>query len=432
MSRSLPDSPGSLRKLILAGIVFNLLLPVTLSALQRQTSVSRPTETPANSPTPGPSPPVVDFQAIPDRESIGPDDRINLSLFITNKSSKPLINLKLNVDDLSFDLCTETSPCNEPQPVLLTSSLVGYRSFTGRVILKPKSGATAGTHKLLLSLEYTWNADKAEFLSAQSTTATISIRRRFEEETKGFPGGTAAFFYLLLPIIPAILSYQFFDGLRRGEGPRFPQFKTEYIVPAFFAAVVLSLVMLVAFKLDRGLDYSNPLVFMGVLLGSLIAGAVVPLIRWRRAVKQRRLWAFTTADSLETYLRKALLAPWSPPEFEWAKGKVDENEWNGMRLRQPDGAIVLGPKLQVSYPHKASQAEQSELRQLVEQLHIPDADRRKSSRKRLVDLVALKRLNLDFDERVTLDGTPFDGIIAIDEVQNWKRAGGYPSPLVPL
>lgn len=404
------------RQLILAGIGLYLLLPVPLIALQSKTPVRRtaPTRASSPSPSPDPSPPVVDFQAIPDRESGGPDDTINVSLFVANKSAKTLTQLKVKLADLNFQ---------EIQKPLLTESLPAYRSVTDKLIIKPTTNVTSGTHKLLLSLEYAW--DGGAFVSAQPTTLTISVTRRFEEETKGFPGGTAAFFYLLLPIVPAILSYQFFEGLRKGEGPKVPSFKTEYIVPAFLAAVVLSLLMLISFKLDRGLNYSNPLIFIGVLFGSFVAGAAVPLIRWRADLKNRRLWAFTNSETLETYLRKALLSPRSPREFEWAEGTVAGDEWRGILFGQPDGATVLGAVLQVSYPHRATDAEWSALiQQVVNENGVL------INRRLLVQMVELRQLTLDFHTMIDHGGVRIPQVVVIEEVRSWERAGGNPSPLV--
>lgn len=422
MSHSCPSLPRPRKTIILAGLGLYLLLPVTLSALQRKPSVARPAATPASSPTPEPSPPVIEFQAIADRDNIGPDDQINITLNVANKSSKPIAKLQLNFADSSFDVISKPS---------LPASLPAYRSATDRVIIKPSRNSTAGAHKVLVSLQYTWNTGAGEFISEQSTTLSITLARRFEEETKGFPGGTAGFFYLLLPILPAMLSYQFFDKLRKGEGATWPEFKTEHLVPAFFVGVVLSLLLLVIFKLTSGFNYSNPTVILEVVFGSAIAGAAVPLGRWglhaRQNVEQdveRKVWTFTAADSLETYLRKALLAPTSPAQFVWATGTVDNRKWTGVPLTQPDGSIVLGPKLQVSYPKPPSVDEWQALLQVVDENGVL------RDRARLVEMVQAGKLNLDFAHTVTCDGNPFEGIVAIDEVKNWKRAESESSPLV--
>jgi hypothetical protein len=106
--------------------------------------------------------------------------------------------------------------------------------------------------------------------------------------------------------------------------------------------------MLFAFKLDAGLNYSNPGIFIGVLFGSFALGCIVPIFRWSHENNLKKVWGFNNTDNFETYLRKALLAPWSPREFTWATGKVDEDEWSGIVLKQPNGVTVLGAKLQVS------------------------------------------------------------------------------------
>jgi hypothetical protein len=407
------------RRLVLLGVSFCFLLPlVSLAQVQRKTNTgqSKAVAVPVPSPTPQPSPPTIEFEAVTARERTQPGEEIPISLFVSNKSPIAVTDLKLNFAHNSFVIAE--------QP-LLPGSLAPFDSVTATTAIKSKDDARYETHKLLLTLEYNWKSNGTEFTSAQPATATVVVQRRFEEETKGFPGGTAAFFYLLLPIIPAILSYQFVDGLRKGEGPKLPSFSAEYIVPAFFAAVVLSLAMLFAFKLNAGLNYSNPLVFTSVLFGSFAIGCVVPLFRWRHENNLKKLWGFTNTETLETYLRKALLAPWSPREFTWATGKVDRDEWSGIVLKQPNGVTVLGAVLQVSTVKRVSDDEWN--------LFLKDvisADGLVKDRLRLVQMVEAKELQLDFDTRITHAGNNIGEVVVIEEVKNWKRAGGKASPLI--
>jgi hypothetical protein len=416
MSNMVPRSRRSRRRLIVFGLAVYLLVPVSLNAFKR--NKPRPTPTPAvsPSPTPEPSPPILDFQAVPDRDNIRPDDQVNISLFIANKSSKTLTKLKLNFADPAFAITKAPA---------LPPSLPAFRSVTDSLTIKPAGSATFGARKLVLTIEYAWTANNSEFVSTQPATVTVAVARRFEEETKGFPGGTAAFFYLLLPIIPAILSYQFFDGLRRGEGAKLPSFKPEYIVPAFLAAVLLSLVMLLAFRYDTSLSYSNPLVFIIVLFSSLIVGSAPPLVRWKIEADERREWGFTNDETFPSYLRKALLAPWSPREFEWAEGKVDEEKWHGVRLRQPDGTPVLGPVVQVFYPGGASNDQWNELVQQV-----VSRDGNLINKQRLVEMVAVGTLGVRYARMVTHDGVDQQRVVIVDQVRTWKRADGDASPLV--
>src|SRR5262249_55529838 len=146
----------------------------------------------------------------------------------------------------------------------------------------------------------------------QTATITIEVRRPFEEEAKGFPGGTAAFLYLLLPVIPALMSYQFIERWRKGEGLHMPTFSAEQIVTAFLLAVILSFMILWVANSDAGINYSNPLVFVSVLIISLFVGAIVPLVRAARDAWLSKTWGFKDNDSAAEYVRKALLSPWSP------------------------------------------------------------------------------------------------------------------------
>jgi hypothetical protein len=399
------------------GVSFCFLLPlVSLAQLQPKTNRGQSTPVPVTSPTPQPSPPTVEFQAVTARERAQPEEEIPISLFVSNKSAIAVTDLKLNFAHNSFEIAKQPS---------LPGSLAPFASITATATIKPDKNAGYETHKLLLTLEYNWKSNGTQFSSAQSAPATVVVQRRFEEETKGFPGGTAAFFYLLLPIIPAILSYQFVDGLRKGEGPKLPTFSAEYVVPAFFAAVILSLAMLFAFKLNAGLNYSNPLVFTLVLFGSFAIGCVIPAARWKHENDLKRVWGFNNIDTLETYLRKALLAPWSPREFTLATGKVDKEEWSGIVLKQPNGVTVLGAVLQVSPVKPVSDDEWN--------LFLKDvisADGLVKDRLRLVQMVEAKELQLDFDTRITHAGKNVPQVVVVEDVKNWKRASGKASPLI--
>src|SRR5688572_4420354 len=406
------------RQLVMLIIGVGVFVPASLSALQRQTipPARQNVKPPASpSPTPEPSPPVLDFQVIPDRDSVGAGDQIRVSVFVANKSSKEITNLNLKSSDGAFELVD----------VKLPEPLKPFGSLRETAYLKPASTANFGAHKLLFSLEYTWRANNTDFNSSQAATATVSIARRFEEEAKGFPGGTAAFLYLLLPIIPAILSYQLFEGRRKGEDWKLPSFGAEYVVPAFLVAVVVNLLVLLVLQYNTTLGYSHPLVFIVVVFISAVAGAVLPLYRWRQDLNFKKLWAFTDRETSKTYLRKALLVPGAPADYDLAKGTVDTDEWEGLVLKQPDGSTVLGAVLQVSYPYEATEPEWNYLTQkLVTQEGVV------LNAERLVRMVEANQLNLAFDTRIHHAGQPLPEVVIIDEVKNWKRASGEASPLV--
>ncbi|HKV35428.1 MAG TPA: hypothetical protein VJP89_13925 [Pyrinomonadaceae bacterium] len=415
-----PQTPTHvIRQLLFLMLGLYLAAPVASDALaQQKTPLARQNVKPpasSPSPTPEPAPPALDFQVVPDRDSVGPDDEIRVSVFVANKSSKPITRLKLNFSDRNFKL----------DDVKLPEPLPPFGSLRQTASMKSIETPYSGAHKLLFSLEYAWNANGTEFVSAQPATLTVSIVRRFEEEAKGFPGGTAAFLYLLLPIIPAILSYQLFEGRRKGEDWKLPSFRAEYVVPAFLVAVLVNLGILILFQYNASLGYSDPLVFIAVLFMSAVAGAVLPLYRWRKDLEFRKLWDFTKNETFETYLRKALLKPGAPTKFELAKGTVDEDEWEGLVLKQPNGSTVLGAALQVSYPHQATDKEWNDLTQkLVNEAGVV------LNAEELVSLIEAKKLVVGFDTRIRRAGRGLDKVVIIDEVKNWKRASGQAGPLI--
>src|ERR1051326_818159 len=186
-------------------VVFALAIPVLLApALGTQRNEaprgSRTISPPQINPASTISPPTVAFQAQTDRDSAERGENISVQLFVSNKSSATLRELSLKVVDSDFEIV---------QPPQFPSLVKPFDGLTATAIIKARDNAAYSSHKVLLTIRYTWKADTGEFLSEQPATAPILVKRRFDEETKGFPGGTAAFFYLLFPIIPAILSYEF-------------------------------------------------------------------------------------------------------------------------------------------------------------------------------------------------------------------------------
>ena len=86
---------------------------------------------------------------------------------------------------------------------------------------------------------------------------------------------------------------------------------------------------------------------------------------------------------------------------------------------------MLGAKLTVSFVKAPSADEWTLFLQQVIR-----ADGLVLDRPRLVQMVAAKELQLDFDTRITHAGKPVDHVVVIDEVKNWKRAGDQASPLI--
>lgn len=378
-------------------------------------------------PTPTPSPPVVELQAVPSRESVERGEEVTIFLFASNKSDATLKNLSVDGAGDAFEI-VPPAPTPPPAAAAPPAEIQPFGSSPGKLVIKPRDGAGFTTHKYLLTLNYTWDAGGRAISSAQRTAIAVQVRRRFEEEAKGFPGGTAAFLYLLLPIIPLLLSYQLVEGLRTGKGARLPTFSTEHIVPAFFLAVILNLLVLLAAKREGGLDYSNPRVFMSVLFGSFVAGALFPFGHWMWNLCQSRRWGFKNTDSLNDYLRKALLSPRAPAQYTWATGTVGGEEWQGILLEQPNGVKLLGARVEV-----VPQAEDETQRGVIwDELttSVLAEDGTLHDRQRLVKMVEEGKLRVDFFAKITRGGAAQNFVAVIDEVKDFQRTGGRNETLV--
>ena len=295
-----------------------------------------------------PAAPAVDFQALVERDSLKRDETVTVFFLITNKSKFELKSPRVSL--LNPGALIPQPPADQHAPLPMSPPLTDVPAFGAQRSqsgLKVGSSAEFAQHRLIFALDYTWLLDGKPMASAQTTTLIIPVVRQFEEEAKGLPGGTAPILYMLMPIIPAILTYEFFNSLRKGEGPKMPQFKTEYIVPSFLLGVLLGFASLFAARSNASLDYSSPMSFVIVILLSAALGSMIVGIQW--VCDCVRWWrrGFKPTDSAEKYLGKALLQC-KDGNARWATGTVDGQRWQGILLTQPDKTHALGARMQIS------------------------------------------------------------------------------------
>jgi uncharacterized integral membrane protein len=359
--------------------------------------------------------PTVEFLAFSARDNVKRGESVSVALVITNKSSETLTQLNLKISDGSFEVVTPPSLQTVP----------AFGSLRPTVVLRAKGNADFIKHSILMTLEYSWGSGKP-IASALTTTVSVEVKRPFEDIAPGLPGGSAALFLLLLPLIPAFLSYQLFDRWRRGEGWKWPTFSAEYIVAAVLIVLVAN-ALLVLFNLGAwSVDYSNPLILIIVLLGSFVLGIVVPGGRWLISSRRKSEWGFTNQETMVSYLRKALLSPYTPPSIEWVKRTANGEEWSGLLLKQPEGANVLGARLQVGYQESVSDQEwQTFLTEVI------GLDGNVLDKDRLLQMINANVLVLNFDARVMRGEEPLDQVVVVsDQFAEWKGAGGKTSPLI--
>jgi hypothetical protein len=364
------------------------------------------------SPTPAPSPPVIELLAVPNHEVVKRKEHVEVSLLISNKSDKPV--QVLDVSLAGNNTAGQDAPFTGS--LAINSEVKPFTSEPRVLTITTTDNAPFTQSKLLLLLRYSWNAGKEPVTSTQTATVAITVQRPFEEEAQGFPGGTAAFLYFLLPIIPALLSYQLLERYRKGEGWKVPTFSSDQIVPAFLLAVVLSFVIVAVGKSKGGINYSNPKVFASVLGISLAVGALLPIGKLLRDNYRNQTWGFTDNDSGPDYLRKALLSPWTPPKFEWVTGKVGRVTWQGILLEQPSGAKVLGATVQI-FPGEGMNDERYNT--LKEELFDGEVIR---NRQRLVDVVTAGELLVGVYQPIERGSNALPNFVAVGQVKGFQQS----------
>ena len=342
-------------------------------------------------------PPAVIVQAIAERNRLegherffgpGSIDALPVSVVVLNNSERELRGLELLAASQDFE---------RAGAVALPATIPPYGSFHGRMVLQPRADAGYGHRDVLLLLRYRWTTGRQEVTSMQTATIGVEIQRPFEDEAAGLPGGTAALFSLLLPVLFAFFTYEIVDRLRKGEGIQLPSFGSEYVFPSFFIGVLANTI---------GLRWSRGV----VLAGAAILGALWPLARWGWELIQRYRWAFSEKDGDAEYLRKALLGPRAPRRFVRVTGTLRGETWSGIRLLQPDGELVLGAALQAI---PAAAAHQNETRVLVDAIN---SGAGKRERKRLLGLVKAGACTLTHLQKVQHGGNNWSAVVAVEEV----------------
>ena len=351
-------SVHSFRLLVLSSLMLVLLGSVLLLSPGSAKTSTQKSKKGASKPNPSPSPPTIDFQATPEVDIVEKGKPVNVQLNFTNKSDQTLTISEITLSSHSFSITSvqrgTSSPSPSPNGALQATSLrldevvEPFRTFADSLTVTPNESAPFSQNKLILTAKYSWPSGQRRFESAQTTILTVEVRRRFEEEAKGLPGGTAAILYLLLPILPALFSYQLLNQRRKGEGWQVPKFGSEHILPAFFLAVLFSLIIIWRTKSHQEIDYSDYKVLLTVIFLSAIVGAAIPTVRWIIDSIRRSIYDFKDSDVGETYLIRALRGRHSKGGFVWAKGKINTEQWEGMLFHQLDGSPVLGAILQIT------------------------------------------------------------------------------------
>jgi hypothetical protein len=393
----------------------------------------KPSTPPARAVVPAATPPVqapnVTLEVVADRDAVERDETLAIVVILTNKADAGLTGVKISVPSAAFEPPSLPSGASAPPE---PSSVSAFGTMHHTIALKPRPLAAFGPHKVPVVVEYAWSPPTgAKRTSAQTATLTLQVKRRFEEEGKGLPGGTAVFLYLLLPVVPAFLAYDVVEHLRKGDGFTMPKFGTEHIVPAFLVSLVLSVALATAVNFNVELAYTNPRLFLSVLGLSAVLGAAVPAVRWIYWVYERWRWAFKNGDSSSEYLRKALLGPRTPAQFVWVEGDAGGETWKGVRLHQPDGTVVLGARVQVTTADSAKNG--AEWQRLTGQVfHGAQPDAALKDRQLLVKMAKAGTATVNHVESIVRGGASLDSFVAVDGLALLQTKSTSAKPLVQV
>ncbi len=437
ISSSLPEHSMSARGSrlpVLSPLAFVLLgLVLVLGPSSTTTSASK-SKKGAPKPTPAPSPPTIDFQATSEVDIVEKGKPVDVHYNLTNKSAERLTLSEITLTSQAFSITNASigrpSPSpNSAQPATslqLNQVVQPFQTFAGSLTITAKESAPFSLNKLILTAKYSWPSGQQKFESAQTAPLTIEVRRRFEEEAKGLPGGTAAILYLLLPILPALFTYQLLDRRRKRQGWQVPTFGTEHILPAFFLAVLFSLIIIWRTRAHQEIDYSNYTVLLAVIILSAVGGASIPTVRWVIDSIRRSIFDFKDTDSGDKYLLRALRRRHSKHGFVWAKGKVNDVAWEGILFHQLDESPVLGAILQISKTDEVTEAEWKTIKEKLFGKEPVDKNGEAVKHTELLDpkylrtLVKTKKIKVGIATKVKVVSGYLESSVVVNAVKEFK------------
>ena len=277
--------------------------------------------------------PKIEIEAILDRGDLERNEDGVLFVVVRNESTVTVSNVALSVSAEGFDVKGE----------LPATTLPAFEGMSVPLTIRAQSAAS-GQHTALVSVSYSWTDAEEEYRSLKTSTVSVQVKRKFEDELGGLLGGGAAALYLLLPMYPAVAAYQLVDQWRKREALKVPRISTEYLVPAALVSVLVNLTVTSAF----GVDYTENLLdvtnfFLVISLSAGVGGALAGI-----GVYQDWRWGYTGWESTKEYLRKALTGPRARRQFTFVTVKSGGESCQGILLEKGTDRFVLGAELEVT------------------------------------------------------------------------------------
>ena len=360
-------------------------------------------------------PPAVEVKAFTSRGSLDRSESAQLFVIVSNKSNVTLRDLQLSITAESFVV-------SKPSTFPVVS---GFGSVSERLTVKPAHNAKFAQHTLVVNAQYGWSDGQQEFVSVQTSTVAIKVKRRFEDELGGLLSGGAAALYFLLPLVVAVATFKVLEQLRRGQKLEFPAFGPQHLVPGAIAAVAVNLLLQPLFLLfhqEYTADLLDPASFVLVAGASIVVGALVPGIQWGWDRWRGWRWSYNGRESVGELLRKALEGPRRVPH-NWVTLESDGLSWEGLLLEENKDRFVLGAQLDASAVDQEVKSIEREV--LREDGTVLDPIR-------LVRLVKAGQITVEFRRRILRGLESQLPPVMIVESQEFQKKEQKSEPLIRL
>lgn len=216
--------------------------------------------------------------------------------------------------------------------------------------LSPTEALKYGKHAISFDIEYQWQYGDVRYRSHVVAPAIeVSVGFFGSDAVSQVFGVPLNLIVFVLPGFCFLFAYWALSTRLLNKGEPF----TPTSKDGLFYSVLWSICIIFFYKLINRKDlYAfftlNDLFFVNV--GAVVAGSLVPMIRWRwkkRQEKSEGALRFDEDDDAFSVLRKALSRRSNPDQYEEVSVVEGNREWKGILLSLRDEPLVLGSQLSI-------------------------------------------------------------------------------------
>ncbi len=297
-------------------------------------------------------------------DTLREDSKLDVNVFVENKSAIPLERITVAVFG--------PEGVERPEPKLYADTLLPFSTLTVPLTMaintRAKEGLKYGKHTVMVSVGYTWRYGHAQYTSSASAPLEFSTSFLGAEGLTQVLGVPLTLIVFVLPGFCFMLTYAALGKRLLQKGESF----TPTTKDGIFYSVMWSILVIFVYQAVFRKNLFAFFTFWDLVYVSLLgagAGAVVPLIQWKRLLDreareakveaerhaqeakrlaQEEALRFTEIDQAVDVLRKAASRRPNLDAYDEITATEGDVQWRGIRLSRPGNQpVVLGAQVRI-------------------------------------------------------------------------------------